>query len=275
MLRNGATGDWIGTFEGHKGAVWACILNDTAFVAATASADFSARVWNAVTGEEVHQFPHKHIVRTAAFERGSTATHLLTGGAERILRIYDLQRPETAPRELVKAPDNIRCAGWVHDNSKLLVSYLDRPGIDVWDLRIGDGPIRTLESHGAVTSIEFTNDGQYIVSADGAAITFRDGFSFDIIKQHKVSDYEVETASFCPERRKFVAGGSDMWVHLYDFDSGAEVDCGRGHHGPIHCVRFAPGGATYASGSEDGTIRIWNTEFIGENGSGVENGAAA
>lgn len=36
---------------------------------------------------------------------------------------------------------------------------------------------------------------------------------------------------------RFVAGGGDMWVHLHDAETGAELEVNKGHHGPVHTVR--------------------------------------
>ncbi|KAK4259205.1 hypothetical protein QN277_005561 [Acacia crassicarpa] len=47
--------------------IWSCGLDTNALRAATASADFSSKVWDASTGVELHWFEHKHIVRACAF----------------------------------------------------------------------------------------------------------------------------------------------------------------------------------------------------------------
>ncbi|XP_014510124.1 serine-threonine kinase receptor-associated protein [Vigna radiata var. radiata] len=256
MLRNGETGDWIGTFEGHKGAVWSCCLDTNALRAATASADFSTKVWDALTGDELHSFEHKHIVRACAF---SEDTHLLlTGGVEKILRIYDMNRPDAPPREVDKSPGSVRTVAWLHSDQTILSSCTDMGGVRLWDVRSGK-IVQTLETKSSVTSAEVSQDGRYITTADGSTVKFWDANYYGLVKSYDMP-CTVESVSLEPKfGNKFVAGGEDMWVHVFDFHTGNEIACNKGHHGPVHCVRFSPGGESYASGSEDGTIRIWQT----------------
>ena len=94
MLRNGETGDWIGTFEGYMGAVWSVCLDTNALHVASGSADFTAKVWD---------------------------THLLlSGGVEKVLRIYDLNRPDTPPRDVDKSSGSIRTVAWMHSDQAIL-----------------------------------------------------------------------------------------------------------------------------------------------------------
>ena len=105
MLRDGATGDWIGTFAGHKGAVWSCRLDPKAYLAATASGDFSAKVFDAITGKELFAFPHRHIVKTVDFSPDSRL--LATGVHEGLLRIFNLQQPKEDPITILQSSDEV------------------------------------------------------------------------------------------------------------------------------------------------------------------------
>ena len=64
-------------------------------------------------------------------------------------------------------------------------------------------------------------------------------------------------ASLHPDNKAFIAGGTDLWVRVFDYETGAELECHKGHHGPVHCLRYSPKGTSYSSGADDATIRIW------------------
>ena len=132
MIRSGETGDWIGTFEGHKGAVWGAALNQQANRAATTSGDFSAKVWDALTGDELLELKHRHIVRTCDWSPDSV--NLVTGGKEAKLRIFDLNQPEAEPSMLLG-----------HEANKAIkvVRVLANDGGRV------SGPVQAVEHHSA------------------------------------------------------------------------------------------------------------------------------
>jgi len=256
MLRNGESGDWIGTFEGHKGAVWSACLNPPATLAATASADFSARVWDALTGDLLYELAHKHIVRCCTFAPDSS--RLATGGFEKVIRLYDITKPEADPQLLPKQSSAVKCAQWsTHRPHLLYTSNSNEPGIVVWDLRSNEACQRW-ETGAVVTSIELSSAG-IVTTAAGKEVTFWHAERGDVVRSF-TTEFNTHSASLCESKNCFASGGEDMWVRLHDYGTGAEKDCNKGHHGPVHCVRFAPEGASYASGSEDGTIRIWQTE---------------
>ncbi|KAJ8601520.1 hypothetical protein CTAYLR_010765 [Chrysophaeum taylorii] len=280
MLRDGATGDWIGTFAGHKGAVWSAKVDAEARLAATGSGDFSAKLWDAVTGKCVATLSHGHVVKSVDIS-GNRAT-LATAGHEGVVRLFDVATASDVPvRELAVGAQLAKCC-WA--DSDLVVAGASDGSIRVWDTR---GPACVVDfalEGGPIMDIELKTAGgrPTMTACCGDVVAVYDAKTWTPRTRvaAPVHFREEGGASLAPSGDRLVLGGgrhggsrqgalgvekgatrvgdvgSDLTVFAVDLE-GNVVHERKGHCGPVRCVRFHPSGATVATGSEDGTIRIW------------------
>ncbi|KAF2858958.1 WD repeat protein [Piedraia hortae CBS 480.64] len=267
MLRDGITGDWIGTFIGHKGAVWNARLSLDAAMAATGSADFTAKVWDTHSGAALASLEHNHIVRVVAFPPKAQPDTVATGGMEKKLRIWDLAKAgekESQSYEVGAGQHGGAIKGlvWTRD-ANVVVTAADDKRMRWWDLRQQsciashdlDANPGSCELNGG---LDEQKDGEIITVAAGKSIYFFDGGRPGTLTKKIETAGEVASAALNGSARRVVTGSpGDTWVRIWDFDSGQEVEMGRGHHGPIWTVAFSPDGKLYGTGSEDGTVKLW------------------
>ena len=208
----------------------------------------------------------------AAAPGAQDSKRLLTGGHEKLLRVFDLMAPDAEPLVLEGSPGPLRNGVWHADDTLLLAACNDLPGVRVWDVR-SRGVVRTLDTGGdAVTDVCVCAGGRLLATASGKCVRTWDAATFAPVATFTL-DFPVYTAAVAPGKGRFVAAGADMWPRLFDLATGAELECNKGHHGPVHSVRFHPSGEAYASGSEDGTIRIWSSTTAAESAAALDTTA--
>lgn len=293
MLRDGACGDWIGTFAGHKGAVWSAKVCKEARLGATGSGDFSAKLWDAVTGSCLATLDHGHVVKGVDFDADTTT--LATAGHEGLVRLFDVERSSDAgPRSLAGGAGLTKVC-WIEAH------LVAAGGVDsllrVWDVRQpSPQPFLRLDlappgfekaKAPPVMDVEVRVAGgrPTLTACCGDAVHIYDTSTWRLVRdpiRAPVHFINEGGASISPSGDRLALGGgrhggsrqgalgvekgathvgdigSDLTVFTLDVATGLVVDERKGHCGPVRCVRFHPSGNAVATGSEDATIRIWD-----------------
>jgi serine-threonine kinase receptor-associated protein len=139
-------------------------------------ADFVAKVWDE-TGVCLTTLPHQHIVRTV--DLSTNASHLLTGGNEKRLRIWDLTHStplqgvvelKSSSGEALAHAGTIRSAFWNNRNDTIISMGEDRT-IKFFDLRTLQESQR-LEFSSSITSMEKSHDGELVSITTGNEVIF-------------------------------------------------------------------------------------------------------
>jgi len=271
------TGERIGTYNGHNGAVWSLDVNDSTSILVSGSADMSVKLWDVETGKELCHIPHKAPVRWVEFAEGDrqflTLTDQVMGHAASIL-IYTMasEQARTAgtPTEIM-VPPGIRLtqAMWGPLNTTI-VTAADDGVIRVYDTETRK-LIHEIKDHVKAVN-RMTFDQQHILfitaSKDGTARLY-DTKTYKLLKTYDTGR-PVNAASMSPLKDHVIVGGgqsaesvtttrvdsSQFKVRFFHKIYAEELGSVPGHFGPVNTLSFSPDGRSFASGGEDGYVRI-------------------
>ena len=72
----------------------------------------------------------------------------------------------------------------------------------------------------------------------------------------------INDLAYRPDGDRLAAAGDDVYIFYTDHQNGTRrlLRTGREHNGKVNAVAWSPNGSILATGGQDGTVRLWNSE---------------
>jgi predicted NACHT family NTPase len=130
--------------------------------------------------------------------------------------------------------------------------------VRVWDAVTGQ-QLLTLRGHtGNVVHVSFSPNGQWMASAsDDNTVRVWDADTGKELRTLQGSTSWVSSVTFSPDSRRLATACADKMVRVWDADTGKELLTLKGHRSGVQSVSFSPDGQRLASASDDNTVRVW------------------
>jgi len=236
---------------------------------ATASMDYTARLWNAATGECQRVFEgHTNYVHCVAFS--PDGRNLITGSHDRTAIIWNLASGQ-AEKTLTGHHSYVKGVCYSFDGKVIVTASGDSTAM-LWDAptglprhwevgMAGGQKAWSLQGHmSSVNSASFSPDAIRLVtgSEDCTAKVWEveSGRCVLTLKGHSSSTY----ACFSPTGEHIATASDDKSAKLWHALTGECLQTFEGHTKFVRSIAFSPNGRRIATSSGDTTARIWCIE---------------
>jgi WD40 repeat protein len=244
--------------SGHQGPARHVSFDQTGQRLVSSGDDGTVRFWDWEGQQLVTLNGHQGSVRAVQFS--SNGQLLATSGEDATIRLWNLQG-----QSLTQFGDNvgysealgpIRSIAFSPQNAGWQLASAQGQTIRLWS-SADQPPIEFRGHQGLVRSVQFSPDGQQVVSAgdDGAIRLWN--LQGQLLATWQGDRQQVWQVAFSPDGQRLASAGTEGIIRVWNLQ-GQLLASFSGHLGAIYSIAFSSNGQELASGGQDGTIRRWN-----------------
>jgi WD40 repeat protein len=244
---------------GHTGEIYTAVFSPDGKLVLTASADKTARIYDAFSGKELRAFNKDTLaLNSAVFSPDNKLA--LTLCQDNTARIYDVTTGEES-KLLGDYANNIDYAVFISEGKKIL-TVNKKGNVRIHNIEIGrKRASKEIVLKNFFNSKVLSSDGKLLL-AKGEDNTIRiwdikTGIESFVLKEHTG---EINSAVLSPDGKFVISSSKDSTARIWDSKTGSRIHTLKGHKGPVNSAVLSPDGKFVISSSLDCTARIWDSK---------------
>ncbi|KAI0006370.1 WD40-repeat-containing domain protein [Xylariaceae sp. FL0662B] len=292
--------DWsacLQMLQGHRDSVTSVAFSFDNKYLASASMDYSVRIWDVVTGKNLQTLEgHADAVHSVAFSRKNNQC-IASASSDRTIKTWNavtgkckqtLQGHRNGVRSIAFSDDSEYLvsasadrtvkiwkpatgiclktleghSNWVNDacfsyNNRQLISGSSDSTVKVWNVTLGRYD-RTLKGHSDwVNSLSCSREGRFFVSASSDQTIKVWEEAGQCLRTLEGHTQWINSVTLSYDDKYLASASSDRTVKIWDIATGKCTRTFQGHTDSINAVKFSCDNKFLASAWADRTVRIW------------------